>query len=176
MKSLSLAMLLTVAMAGGLAFSQDDTETAPKAKPTKEELKAERIKKQGEKLKIKWYNTEKEAFDEAKKYNLPVWVLYSNPATCGMCRALDANIINSRQLKREKGLFIGYRSTSPIPKYNCNKGMPTGAVVSPEGKHLCNLSYNPNMKPEEYIQKLQDSRDTVKREANVAETKKELGM
>lgn len=139
----------------------DDTpaaEDAAKAKPTPAELKAEKLKKKSENLKVKWYNNEKKAFKDAKKYNLPVWVLYSDPSSCAMCQALDKNIINSRQFKEAKGLFIGFRTTSPLPKYGCDKGMPMGALVEPNGTKICNLSYTPAMTPDMYIEKITNAR------------------
>ena len=152
---------------GSPAYSQDpapaatDTpaaEDTAKAKPTPAELKAAKLKKKSESLKVKWYNDEKKAFKDAKKYNLPVWVLYSNPATCGVCQELDKHIINSRQFKEAKGLFIGFRTTSPLPKYGCDQGMPMGALVEPNGTKICNLSYNPAMTPEKYIEQITNAR------------------
>lgn len=155
---------------GGPVYSQDpapaadDTpaaEDTAKAKPTPAELKAEKLKKKSESLKVKWYNNEKKAFKDAKKYNLPVWVLYSDPSSCAMCQALDKNIINSRQFKDAKGLFIGFRTTSPLPKYGCDQGMPMGALIKPDGEKICNLSYNPNMTPEKYIETIVNAREKV---------------
>ena len=165
-------VFLSYAMVGlllaGPAFSQDatpaaDAPAADTAKPklSPEELKAERLKKKSESIKIKWYTDESKAFKDAKKYKLPVWVLFSNPATCHVCQELDKNIINSRELKRAKGVCIGFRSTSPLPKYGCNQGMPTGALVTPEGKKICNLSYNPSLTPENYLEKMKEARDKV---------------
>lgn len=167
-------VFLSYAMAGlllaGPVFSQDAAPAAdantpaaetPKPKLSPEEAKAERLKKKADSMKIKWYTDEAKAFKDAKKYNLPVWVLFSNPATCRVCQDLDKNIINSRQLKRAKGVCLGFRSTSPLPKYGCNQGMPTGALVTPEGKKICNLSYNPGMTPENYIDKMKEARDKV---------------
>lgn len=164
-----LSIALLAALLGAPAYSQDaapaadntpDTTAEKPAKPklSPEELKAERIKKKSESLKIKWYTDEEKAFKDAKKYNLPVWVLYSNPATCGVCQALDKHIINSRKLKSAKGICIGYRSVSPLPKYKCDKGMPMGALVEPSGKFICHLSYNPNMTPDMYIEKITNAR------------------
>ena len=152
---------------GSPAYCQDpapaatDTpaaEDTAKAKPTPAELKAAKLKKKSESLKVKWYTDEEKAFKDAQKYNLPVWVLYSNPATCGVCQELDKHIINSRKLKSAKGLFIGFRSTSPLPKYKCNKGMPMGALVEPNGTKICDLGYNPNMTPDMYIEKITNAR------------------
>ena len=143
------------------APAADDTPAAEDtAKPTPAELKAEKLKKKSESLKVKWYNNEKKAFKDAKKYNLPVWVLYSDPSSCAMCQALDKNIINSRQFKNAKGLFIGFRTTSPLPKYGCDKGMPMGALVEPNGTKICNLSYNPAMTPEKYIEQITNARNS----------------
>ena len=164
-----LSIALLAALLGAPAYSQDaapaaentpDTtaETPAKPKLSPEELKAERIKKKSESLKVKWYNNEKKAFKDAKKYNLPVWVLYSDPSSCAMCQALDKNIINSRQFKDAKGLFIGFRTTSPLPKYGCDQGMPMGALVEPNGTKICNLSYNPGMTPEKYIEQITNAR------------------
>lgn len=164
-----LSIALLAALLGAPAYSQDaapaadntpDTTAEKPAKPklSPEELKAERIKKKSESLKVKWYTDEEKAFKDAKKYNLPVWVLYSNPATCGVCQALDKHIINSRKLKSAKGICIGYRSVSPLPKYKCDKGMPMGALVEPNGKVICNLSYSPSMKPEKYIEEITNAR------------------
>lgn len=164
-----ISVVVLVLLLGGNSFGQDaapapgapDKPAAEKpAKPklSPEEQEAERIKKKSETLRVKWYTEEAKAFEAAKKYNLPVWVLYSDPSTCGVCKELDRKIINSRKFKAAKGLCIGYRSISPLPKYKCDKGMPMGALVEPNGKVICNLSYSPSMKPEKYIEEITNAR------------------
>ncbi|MDO5449936.1 MAG: hypothetical protein Q4F30_03495 [Akkermansia sp.] len=146
------------APATGAADGAPAAKKPAKPKLSPEELEAERLKKKSESLRVKWYTEEEKAFEDAKKYNLPVWVLYSDPETCAVCKELDKKIIHSRKFKAAKGLCVGYRSTSPLPKYKCDKGMPMGALVGPDGKFICNLSYSPAMKPEKYIEQITNAR------------------
>lgn len=170
-----LSLTLLLLLSGGSLYGQEaapaagttDTPAVEKpakpAKPAKpkltpEQLEAEKLKKKSESLKVKWYTEEKKAFEDAKKYNLPVWVLYSDPTTCVMCKELDKKILNSRPFKAAKGLCIGYRSVTPLPQYKCDKGMPMGALIEPNGTFICNLSYSPAMTPEKYIEQITNAR------------------
>lgn len=127
--------------------------------------KQEKIKKDREKVKIKWVSSDKKAFKEAAKYNLPVWVLYSDPATCKYCVMLDEEIIFSKEFKKAKGLFIGYRSTSPLPQYQCDGGKPMGALFSPDKKKLCTLAYSRGQGAETYIDTIKGQADKIQEAA-----------
>lgn len=127
--------------------------------------KQEKIKKDRAKVKIKWVSSDKKAFKEAAKYNLPVWVLYTDPATCPYCVKLDNEIILSKEFKKAKGLFIGYRSSTPLPEYGCSGGKPMGALFSPEKKNLGQLAYTPNQGPERYMEIIQQQADKLQEEA-----------
>ena len=54
------------------------------ARLKKAEAAAKKLEKQTKlraEKKVKWETNEKKAFKEAEKYNLPVWVLYTDPAS-----------------------------------------------------------------------------------------------
>lgn len=127
--------------------------------------KQEKIKKDRAKVKIKWVSSDKKAFKEAAKYNLPVWILYTDPATCPYCVKLDNEIILSKEFKKAKGLFIGYRSSSPLPEYGCSGGKPMGALFTPDKKKLATLAYTPNQGPEGYMEIIQQQADKIQEEA-----------
>lgn len=149
--------------------------------------KAELAKKQFEKnekarakVKIKWESSDKKAFKEAAKYNLPVWVLYTDPATCPYCVKLDNEILFSKEFKKATGAFIGYRSASPLPQYGLASGKPMGTLYTPDKKPLGTLAYTPNQGPNAYLDIIRRAGDTVlktareKVEADVAEAQAEL--
>lgn len=127
--------------------------------------KQEKIKKDREKVKIKWVSSDKKAFKEAAKYNLPVWVLYTDPATCPYCVKLDNEIILSKEFKKAKGLFIGYRSSTPLPEYGCSGGKPMGALFSPDKKNLGQLAYTPGLGPDGYISTIKKQADKLQEDA-----------
>lgn len=163
--------------------AQDETEETPAEAPAKTDKKVdkklaaalkkaqdavkkqEKIKKDREKVKIKWVSSDKKAFKEAAKYNLPVWVLYTDPATCPYCVKLDNEIILSKEFKKAKGLFIGYRSSTPLPEYGCSGGKPMGALFTPDKKKLTQLAYTPNQGPDGYIEIIRQQADKLQEEA-----------
>lgn len=125
----------------------------------------EKSEKARAKVKIKWESSDKKAFKEAAKHNLPVWVLYSDPATCPYCVKLDNEIIFSKEFKKATGLFIGYRSTSPLPAYGLSNGKPMGKLYTPDKKELTTLAYTPNQGPDAYIGIIRGQGDKILAEA-----------
>ena len=130
--------------------------------------KAELAKKQFEKsekarakVKIKWESSDKKAFREAAKYNLPVWVLYTDPSTCPYCVKLDNEILFSKEFKKATGAFIGYRSASPLPQYGLASGKPMGTLYTPDKKPLGTLAYTPNQGPAAYLDIIRRQGDTI---------------
>lgn len=178
--------------------AQDDAPDAPAAAKSKAKSpaqkkalaklrKAELAKKQLEKsektrakMKIKWESSDKKAFREAAKHNLPVWVLYTDPATCPYCVKLDNEILFSKEFKKATGAFIGYRSASPLPQYGLASGKPMGTLYTPDKKPLGTLAYTPNQSPSQYLDIIRRAGDTVlnsareKAEADIAEAQAEL--
>lgn len=149
--------------------------------------KAELAKKQFEKnekarskVKIKWESSPKKAFQTAAKYNLPVWILYTDPSTCPYCVRLDNEIIFSKEFKKATGAFVGYRSSSPLPEYGCSGGKPMGALFSPDKKNLGMLAYTPNQGPAAYLDIIRKQGDRIleearqKIDADIAEAQAEL--
>lgn len=151
----------------------DKKEQTPAQKKAAAKLrKAEQAKKLFDKnskarakVKIKWESSDKKAFREAAKYNLPVWVLYTDPATCIYCVKLDNEIINTKEFKKATGAFIGYRSSSPLPQYGCSGGKPMGALFTPDKKNLGSLAYMPNQGPEAYLRIIREAGDKIQKEA-----------
>lgn len=129
--------------------------------------KLEKTAKLRAEKKVKWETNEKKAFKEAAKYNLPVWVLYTDPATCGICVKLDNEVLNTKELKEAKGLFIGYRSSSPLPQYDCAAGKPMGVILTPDKKRMnpkAGFAYVPGMQPSQYINMLRNYADRLQKE------------
>lgn len=161
-----------------------EVETTPAQKATDKKLapkvaarlkKAEAAAKKMEKTKIlraekkvKWETNEKKAFKEAAKYNLPVWVLYTDPSTCGICAKLDAEVLDAKDFKSAKGVFIGFRSAKPLPQYECAAGKPMGVIMTPDKKRMNPgkyFSYVPGMAPAQYLNMLRNYADRVQRDA-----------
>lgn len=162
----------------------DSTDTPKKAKKgdkksdakksarlKKAEAAAKKLEKQTKlraEKKVKWETNEKKAFKEAEKYNLPVWVLYTDPASCAICVKLDNEVLNTKELKEAKGLFIGFRSSTPLPQYDCAAGKPMGVILTPDKKRMnpkAGFSYVPGLAPSGYISMLRKYADQLQKEA-----------
>lgn len=129
--------------------------------------KLEKLKKVRAEKKVKWETNEKKAFREAAKYNLPVWVLYTDPSTCAICIKLDNEVLNTKEFQSAKGLFIGYRSSSPLPQYDCAAGKPMGVVLTPDKKRMnpnAGMAYAPGMSVQQYINILRKYADQLMKE------------
>lgn len=129
--------------------------------------KLEKTKALRAEKKVKWETNEKKAFKEAEKYNLPVWVLYTDPATCGICVKLDNEVLDTKEFKNAKGVFIGFRSSKPLPQYECAAGKPMGVIMSPDKKRMNPgkyFSYVPGMGPEQYLNMLRNYADRLQKE------------
>lgn len=141
------------------------------ARLRKAEVAAKKLEKQAKlraEKKVKWETNEKKAFKEAEKYNLPVWVLYTDPATCGVCVKLDNEVLNTKEFKEAKGLFIGFRSSVPLPQYDCAAGKPMGVILTPDKKRMnpkAGFSYVPGLAPAQYITMLRKYADQLQKEA-----------
>lgn len=114
--------------------------------------KFENTVKAREKVKIKWESSFHKAMNTASKYELPMWILYTDPARNNDCAELERRILSSKEFKKATGVFIGYRSASPMPQYGLSGAKPVGALFSPGLKKLCTLSYDPNMSPDDYLE------------------------
>lgn len=129
--------------------------------------KMEKTKKLRAEKKVKWESSEKKAFKEAAKYNLPVWVLYTDPATCGICAKLDNEVLDTKEFKNAKGAFIGFRSSKPLPQYDCAAGKPMGVILTPDKKRMnpnAGFAYVPGMAPAQYLNMLRNYADRLQRE------------
>lgn len=129
--------------------------------------KMEKAKKLRAEKKVKWETNEKKAFKEAAKYNLPVWVLYTDPATCGICAKLDSEVLETKEMKNAKGAFIGFRSSKPLPQYDCAAGKPMGVILTPDKKRMnpnAGFAYVPGMAPAQYLNMLRNYADRLQRE------------
>lgn len=114
--------------------------------------KLENTVKAREKVKIKWESSFHKAMKTASKYELPMWILYTDPARNNDCAELERKILSSKEFKKATGVFIGYRTASPMPQYGLSGAKPMGALFSPGIKKLCTLSYDPNMSPDDYLE------------------------
>ncbi len=198
MKTKLFALLLVLGLLSPLPLTAQDEETdlvaenepadttpAPKKKKKgdkkgdakasarlkKAEAAAKKLEKQTKlraEKKVKWETNEKKAFKEAEKYNLPVWVLYTDPASCAICVKLDKEVLNTKELNEAKGLFIGFRSSTPLPQYDCAAGKPMGVILTPDKKRMnpkAGFSYVPGMAPAQYISMLRKYSDQLLKEA-----------
>lgn len=141
------------------------------ARLKKAEAAAKKLEKQTKlraEKKVKWETNEKKAFKEAEKYNLPVWALYTDPSSCAICVKLDKEVLNTKELNEAKGLFIGFRSSTPLPQYDCAAGKPMGVILTPDKKRMnpkAGFSYVPGMAPSQYISMLRKYSDQLQKEA-----------
>lgn len=146
-------------------------EAKVSARLKKAEAAAKKLEKQTKlraEKKVKWETNEKKAFKEAEKYNLPVWVLYTDPASCAICVKLDKEVLNTKELNEAKGLFIGFRSSTPLPQYDCAAGKPMGVILTPDKKRMnpkAGFSYVPGLAPSGYISMLRKYSDQLQKEA-----------
>lgn len=188
------ALLLAFGLLTPLPLAAQDTETEQAAEPEstdatpapkkkkkggkkasarlkKAEAAAKMLEKQNKlraEKKVKWETNEKKAFKEAEKYNLPVWVLYTDPASCPICVKLDKEVLESKELNEAKGLFIGFRSSSPLPQYDCAAGKPMGVILTPDKQRMnpkAGFSYVPGLAPAQYITMLRKYSDRLQKEA-----------
>ena len=117
--------------------------------------KFQKEKKARSKVKPKWYKDADKAFAEAKKHNLPVWCVYSDPPTCGVCQKFEKEIINSGPVKNAKGAYIGYISNTPLPEYKCT-AKPFGYLFTPDKQPIIPLPYMSSKPAKGYAERLQE--------------------
>lgn len=117
--------------------------------------KFQKEKKARSKVKPKWYRDADKAFAEAKKHNLPVWCVYSDPPTCGVCQKFEKEIINSGPVKNAKGAYIGYISNTPLPEYKCT-AKPFGYLFTPDKEPIIPLPYMSSKPAKGYAERLQE--------------------
>lgn len=166
---LTLAPLPAAADDEPSAQSETGREELTKAERKKlaAEKRAARKKAARAKAAFKWFRSEKSALAFGKKHNLPVWIVYSDPATCPVCVAFEKEILDNTKLKRSKGIGCGYISGAPLPKYQCT-GKPSGAIVSPDGKVMSNLSYFRGWGVDEYIGRMKKAADELEAASEAA--------
>ncbi len=143
-------LMLTAALCFTLAplhAATDDDAPAEKTELTKEEIKLQKkvkkakkrmsaLKKYRAKMKFKWCGTQQVALATARKANTTCLLVYSNPATCPYCVALENEVFKNPKFKKAKEIGVGYISTTPIAEYGLNRGMPSAVIVGPDGKAI----------------------------------------
>lgn len=117
--------------------------------------KFQKEKKARSKVKPKWFKDADKAFAEAKKHNLPVWCVYSDPPTCGICQMFEKEVINSGPVKNARGAYIGYISNTPLPEYKCT-AKPYGYLFTPDKKPMIPLPYMSTKPAKDYAARLQE--------------------
>lgn len=146
----------------GAPDAEQSSEPLTKAdrKKLAAEKKAAKKKAARAKVPFKWFKSEKSALAFAKKHNLPVWMIYSDPKTCPVCVDFEKEILNNSKLKRSRGIGCGYISGEPMPEYQCT-AKPSGAIVTPDGKVVGNLSCFRGWGVEQYIDRLKQAADDL---------------
>ena len=122
--------------------------------------KFQKEKKARSKVKPKWYRDADKAFAEAKKRNLPVWCVYSDPPTCGVCQKFEKEIINSGPVKNAKGAYIGYISNTPLPEFGC-RAKPYGYLYTPDKQPMIPLPYMSTKPAKDYAARLKEYSDKL---------------
>ena len=117
--------------------------------------KFQKEKKARSKVKPKWYRDADKAFAEGRKHNLPVWCVYSDPPTCGICQLFEKEIINSGPVKNARGAYIGYISNTPLPEYKCT-AKPYGYLFTPDKQPMIPLPYMSSKPAKDYAARLQE--------------------
>ena len=141
----------------------DDASASPELAAARKRLQEaqaaadqlEKTKKSRSRVKPKWFKDADKAFAEAAKYNLPVWVVYSDPPTCAICQKFEKEIINSGPVKNAKGAYIGFISNTPLPEYNC-KAKPYGYLYGPDKKPMIPLPYMSTKPAKDYASRLKE--------------------
>ncbi len=140
-------LLLAAAFSFTLAPLHAESSDAPaeKTELTHAEKKAQKklkkakkrlasLKKYRAKMKFKWCGNVKVGISTARKLNTTCLIVYSNPETCPYCVALEQEVFKNKKFKNAREIGVGVISTSPIPEYQLNRGMPTAVIVGPDGK------------------------------------------
>lgn len=127
-------------------------------------------KKARSKVKPKWFRDEAKAFAEAKKHNLPVWCVYSDPPTCAIYQAFEKEVINSGPVKNAKGAYIGYISNTPLPEFQC-RAKPYGYLYTPEKKPMIPLPYMSTKPAKDYAARLKEYSEKLLEKPEKAVTK-----
>ena len=122
--------------------------------------KFQKEKKARAKVKPKWFRDEDKAFAEAKKRNLPVWCVYSDPPTCSVCQKFEKEIINSGPVKNAKGAYIGYISNTPLPEFGC-RAKPFGYLYTPDKQPMIPLPYMSTKPAKDYAARLKEYADKL---------------
>lgn len=121
-----------------------------KAKRKREAMLAKRAK-----VKFKWHKSLSSALRTAKKYDLLVWVVYSDPETCGVCVKFEKEVAKSRELRKLSGAAVGFLSDQPLEEYDCT-GRPSGALLNSKGEKIATLSYNSGWDGEKFAEHLKN--------------------
>lgn len=123
------------------------------------------------KRRAKWLTDYDDVQAEAKKYNLPILLLYTAPQWCGYCQMLEENILKKREFEeyasRHLVLFLAdfseksdeKRWEKKHPELIKNfpvKGFPTVYVIAPSGENLGKLvGCNTDWTPKDYLERLE---------------------
>ena len=142
---------------------ETDTPTEEQAPEQGKKDKKEKKQKQGPAYKI--CKTEKEAFALAKKHDMLVWVVYSDPATCPYCVAFEKKILRSAVLKKVKGCVVCWISNKPLPQYKCT-GKPSGALIKPDGTYYLPMFYVSKKSVKEYAKDLENYTKAYRNQRN----------
>ncbi len=119
----------------------EKTELTHAEKKLQKKIKREKkrlaaLKKYRAKMKFKWCGNVKVGLMTAKKANTTCLVVYSNPATCPYCVALENEVFKNPKFKKAKEIGVGVISSDPLPDYGLDQGMPRAVIVGPDGKAI----------------------------------------
>ncbi len=144
---------------------ETDTPTEEQAPEQGKKDKKDKQEKQKQGPAYKICKTEKEAFALAKKHDMLVWVVYSDPATCPYCVAFEKKILRSAVLKKVKGCVVCWISRKPLPQYKCT-GKPSGALIKPDGTYYLPMFYVSSKSVREYAKDLENYTKAYRNQKN----------
>lgn len=124
---------------------------------------------QRSKISFKWGKKMEIALKDAKKYDLPVIILFTGTSWCGYCIKLEEEVLSLPEFKKlASGKMIGVKYECPSPGDYSSEGkkqakefqitgVPHYVILNKEGKLLDQGGYHKGMTPKELVDKVINS-------------------
>lgn len=126
--------------------------------------KKKKIAKKG--FPFKYEKNLKKALAKAKAHQVPVFLLFTNPATCPYCVKLENEVLNTKEWKKGvAGKLVGVyvdnaskdKEARAFGQRNGVRGIPTFFILAPDGSVLSRGGYNHSMSVADYVKMVDDA-------------------
>ena len=151
-------------------FSADDQAYIAQQKNTREEKKRSRVAVPKDRV-AHWITDTKVAKAEAKKYDLPILLLYTAPSGCGYCKKLDQQLLSQNKFKAYANqnlvlLLVNHSDRDEGKKWEENNkalveacpinGFPHTYLLTSSAEKLGSIQYyEPKWSIQDYIDKIE---------------------